>query len=248
MISGVQTTASLHTQTAPGTALPIVIGIDARQRYPLGQLLAHLRDAYRDFCKNNGQPPASLINRLHVTLGDFRGEIVRPDGTVNSAPTHADLVQWYEKEEPKLIPPFHRWNECLNASETRIRRGEPMALATAKGIAISYGLFNLEKMLAEHARVAGNFALLIPCDPRLQAIPLYSFLKWHPELEEAFRGAVQVFMDYPNAVIIKTAHDHSKPPFVDVVQCRMEDLQADTPAPHFPAADSILAELRNATE
>jgi hypothetical protein len=245
LVSTVCSVVDLQAQAAVRMPVPIVIGVDARMRYPLDVLLKCLADAFGDYCTSRGIRIAEVLDNVEVSLGDFGAELCYPDGRVNKYPSKEDLVQWYLREEPEMIDGFAAMNELLSRHESGIRLGQVPSISLGVGVAYLYGLYNLQKMLRAGVDPCGNFALYLPCDERLRAIPLYHFLRWHPQLMHAFRSAVQLLMPRKNAVIIKTAADAGSPPFVDVVKCRIEDQQAGVQAPSYAVAVDFLASWKS---
>lgn len=229
---------------ATDTEVPIVLGVDARRNFPIQMLLDELTNACFEYCRRNGIELNQILNRVHVTLGDFRAELCYSNGEVNGEPSIEDLVQWYLNEEPNLIEGYSSLNSVLKFHEAGIRIGEKQALVIGRCVAYSFGMHNLQKMMRVGADVSANFALYIPYDARLQKIPLYACLGWHPQLKDAYRAAVQLFMGEKRSVIIKTPFDKGCPPFVDVLKCKFDDLRSDCTAPMTNVVQRFIQKLK----
>ncbi len=228
-------------------AVPIIIGTDGRQKYPVKQILDQLIEACKKFIKEKGITINDLLEKVHITKGDFIVSIKNPSTGTAKDIGKEEIVQWYLNEEPKSIEDFDEYNRILAENEADIRAGKA-ALGQAIGIAYRFGSHNLRALVCKGINPRTNIVTFIPDDPRLQTIPLYNFLSWHPRLRQSARSAMQIFMTKKRHMNIKTPSDPKRRAYVDVLDCIIQDLHNKLPILEDKTVDEYLAEFRQRVE
>jgi|GEM_PF-3455503 len=227
-------------ESGSGIKVPIVLGIDGRKKYNMDLIWFGLVSGFCTFLKEKGIEAESFLSKIRIRLGYFNARKTESDGVSHQV----DYNQVIDSEIRRQLH-AQKINNKLANMEQAIKDGDKHALDYATTIASNYAI----KVAAQFKRakeqgLINRFTVLYPYHPKLKDFPLLNFWSWHTDIKTAFRQAFHTASNYHRHIIVKAINE-SNPPFVDALECYLQDEQEGLEPEYHYREDEIIDTMRS---